>query len=339
MKTRRMLKIISALAALLIPAGLQAINLIHIFPHGDSDHSKSVNINDVTAMIDHMLRGYSNISDDMDGDMKVDINDVTVLIDYLLGGQWNWGYTGPTVPSEALEIEVNGVKFAMLPVEGGTYRGYDLQDFYMGQTEVTCALWEAVMGSPSHTIISQYDQSPWQPVDMTSWWGCQDFIAKLNELTGLEFHLPTICQWRYAASGGNKSQGYRYAGSDNLDEVAWYSDNEPSIYNHFGTGVVCYTVPVGLKKPNELGLYDMNGNVCEWVYDSPGYAQGDYLVPLDDIIHNQFQKVRMGGSTWESDSNNNSFSPATTGRSEPSNTALVGFVGLRLALQAPVADK
>ena len=123
-----------------------------------------------------------------------------------------------------------------------------LSTFYICQTEVTQELWQAVMGS---------NPSPYSgtnlPVSNISWDNCQEFISNLNQMTGKTFRLPTEAEWEYAARGGNKSQGYKYAGSNNVDEVAWYSSNT--------------THAVATKMPNELGLYDMSGNVWEWCHD------------------------------------------------------------------------
>ncbi len=130
-----------------------------------------------------------------------------------------------------------------------------LSTYHIGQTEVTQALWEAVMGSNP----SQYEGNPNRPVENVSWEDCQTFLSQLNQLTGVSFRLPTEAEWEYAARGGNKSHDYRYAGSDNIDEVCWYMSNLPS--QSYGTQ------PVSQKMPNELGLYDMSGNVYEWVID------------------------------------------------------------------------
>lgn len=170
---------------------------------------------------------------------------------------------------------VNGVKFTMVPVEGGTFtmgatseQGSDafdnekpahqvtLSDYYIGQTEVTQALWEAVMGS--NPSCHKGDNLP---VEQVSWDDCQVFIQKLNQLTGKQFRLSTEAEWEYAARGGRKSRGYKYAGGNNIGSVAWYCDNS-------GTG----THPVAAKQANELGVYDMSGNVWEWCSD----RYGDY---------------------------------------------------------------
>ena len=143
---------------------------------------------------------------------------------------------------------VNDVTFTMIEVEGN---GNDISDYYIGETEVTQALWQAVMG----TNPSEFSGNPQRPVEQVSWNKCQEFITKLNELTGKTFRLPTDAEWLYAAKGGNKSQGYTYSGSNNVADVAWYVGN-------------CYqTQNVKTKSPNELGIYDMSGNVAEWTSD------------------------------------------------------------------------
>ena len=162
-------------------------------------------------------------------------------------------------------IHVNDtLSFHMMDVKGGTFMMGDdntsnaspahqvtLSDYYIGQTEVTQALWKSVMGN-----IPTGNKNPSYPVGYVTYADCQNFIAKLNNLTGLHFQLPTEAEWEYAAMGGNKSHNYIYSGSNTIDDVAWYDQNSENKLHH-----------VGAKQPNELGIYDMSGNAWEWCAD------------------------------------------------------------------------
>ena len=134
-----------------------------------------------------------------------------------------------------------------------------LSSFYICKHEVTQEEWEAVMGSNPSNFEGKH-----LPVERVSWEDCQTFISKLNSITGKHYRLPTEAEWEYAARGGNRSNGYKYSGSNTLDDVAWYYDNSGK-----------KTHEVMTKSPNELGLYDMSGNVKEWCsdwYDGEYYA-------------------------------------------------------------------
>lgn len=197
-------------------------------------------------------------------------------------------------------LTVNGVQFTMVAVEGGTFtmgatseHGSDawddekpahkvtLSDYYIGQTEVTQALWEAVMGSnPSGHKGDNL------PVECVSWDDCQEFIQKLNQLTGKQFRLPTEAEWEYAARGGRKSRGCKYAGGNDIGSVAWYDGNSGK-----------ETHAVATKQANELGIYDMSGNVWEWCSDWYGdyqsSSQSDPQGPSSG-----FGRVRRGGGYY-----------------------------------------
>ena len=179
---------------------------------------------------------------------------------------------------EDLTFNVDGVSFKMIAVEGGTFKmgcndfrvnvnektihNVTLSSYYIGETQVAQALWKAVMGNnPS------YFKGDNLPVENVSWDDCQKFISKLNSMTGLNFRLPTEAQWEYAARGGRKSKGYKYSGSNNIDEVAWYEINSHTRTGWFGSKKDQQPHPVATKQPNELGLYDMGGNVWEWCSD------------------------------------------------------------------------
>lgn len=158
------------------------------------------------------------------------------------------------------------------------------KDFYMGETEVTQALWEFIMGSNPATF-----KDPNKPVEMVSWDECQEFINKLNIQTKATFRLPTEAEWEYVARGGNKTQRTQYSGSANPDEVGWYYANSQNS-----------THPVKSKKPNELGFYDMSGNVWEFCSDYKNkYPDGEVTDPVGSKPDKN--RVRRGGS-WDSES-------------------------------------
>ncbi len=199
---------------------------------------------------------------------------------------------------DGARITVNGVSFEMVRVEGGTFRmgataeqgtdAYDwekpvhsvtLSGYYIGKTEVTQALWQAVMGSnPSNFKGADL------PVEGVSWNNCQEFIQKLNSHTGRNFRLPTEAEWEFACRGGNNSRGYKYSGSNNLGSVAWYDGNSGN-----------QTHPVGTKAPNELGIYDMSGNVWEWCSDWYAYYTS-YSQTNPTGPHSGSGRVSRGGS-------------------------------------------
>lgn len=193
------------------------------------------------------------------------------------------------------EVTVNGVTFKMVKVEGGRFNMggtceqltpqddefpihvVTLDDYWIGETEVTQRLWSAVMNDNPSGFTGDLDL----PVERVMWIECQTFVNKLIELTGIEFRLPTESEWEYAARGGKYTHYYQYSGSDDIDEVAWHSGN-------------CTHV-VGQLQPNELGLYDMSGNVFEWCQD----WLGDYdMMPAEAPTGPETgeNRVRRGGS-------------------------------------------
>jgi len=205
-------------------------------------------------------------------------------------------------------IEVNGVKFEMVGVEGGTFRmgGTDaevsksvkedelpvhdvtLDNFKIGKHEVTAALWEAVTGT-----LPFGNQGPDYPVGNVSWYDAQAFIAKLNALTGRKFRLPTEAEWEYAARGGKKTRYYSLAGAPYAAPVAQYNFDDMK------------TRPVGRKQPNELGIHDMSGNAWEWVQDRhAAYAAEPVTNPTGPVATQSGEDLRImrGGSaatTWD----------------------------------------
>ena len=254
-------------------------------------------------------------------------------------------------PQNAMTITVKGVSFKMIRVQGDTFtmgateeQGSDacdnekpvkkvtLSTYYIGETEVTQELWQAVMGSnpsyfkPKKIIASRYSydafvedakrlnakkpgsikiptQQEWdaamvttsgslkRPVEQVSWDDCQEFIRRLNQLTGKKFRLPTEAEWEFAARGGTKSRGYKYSGGTDIGTVAWYWENagtKGESSPDYGTHVV------KTKQPNELGLYDMSGNVYEWCQDwYRKYSGGAQTNPQGPSTG--FSRVNRGG--------------------------------------------
>ena len=232
-------------------------------------------------------------------------------------------------PTIKLQAELNKLLDNMVYVSGGTFTmgatseqgsdAYDdekpthsvtLSSFYLCKYEVTQALWQEVMGvNPSNLEGDNL------PVEQVSWNECQTFIFRLNILTGKNFRLPTEAEWEYAARGGNRSRGYKYSGSNTLSDVAWYDGNGGS-----------ETHPVGSKSPNELGLYDMSGNVWEWCSDWYGtYSSSSQTNPAG--YSSGSDRVFRGGC-W--------YGVASSCRSSYRNYELPDFrhysLGLRLAL-------
>ena len=205
----------------------------------------------------------------------------------------------PVTNSDNISIPVkDGISIDMVRVEAGTFtmgatpemedpyywekpthQVTLTNDYYIGKYEVTQALWQTVMG---------YNPSKFKgdnlPVEQVSWDDCQEFISKLNRITGKAFRLPTEAEWEYAARGGNKSRGYQYCGSSNLSDVAWYEDNSGS-----------KTHDVGSKQANELGIYDMSGNVLEWCQDwFDSYSSSSLVNPTG--VNSGSKRVIRGGS-------------------------------------------
>ena len=304
------------------------LNIIE-FENADVNMDGAVTSADVTVLYNHLL-GHENMltyACDINHDGAITSSDVTAVYEVMLGGEED---------SDITTYTVNGVSFNMIKVKGGTFMmgcddddneasDYDkpahqvtLDDYSIGQTEVTQELWRAVMGINSTSMF----QGNKHPVENVSRYQCELFVDKLNQLTGLNFRLPTEAEWEYAACGGSKSKGFKYSGSDNLEAVAWYYSNsyfQDSTNPDFGTHAV------GLKEPNELGAYDMSGNVYEWCIDFANhYKPEPQTNPVGDEFSNNF--IMRGGS-WDS--------TATKCRAKIRNSQSNSgswLIGLRLAL-------
>ena len=202
------------------------------------------------------------------------------------------------VQAQDRHYTVNGVKFTMKHVKGGAFmmgatdndamaeadekpaHSVSVVDYYIGETEVTQELWKAVMGNnPAKFKGENY------PIENVSFNDCVRFVEKLSQLTGRRFRLPTEAEWEYAARGGQRSKGYRYAGANDTTSVAWlYTDS-----------LWVRHMPVAAKRPNELGLYDMSGSVWEWCDTMYEPYQGAWGNWFNRLIRNRFKVVRGGG--------------------------------------------
>ncbi len=212
-----------------------------------------------------------------------------------------------------LTFTINGIPFTMIRVEGDS-----VTTFYIGETEVTQELWKAVMDKvdfetnpPEFEGVSQRDYIGSQrPMCFVNWYACQQFTNRLNKATGCTFRLPTEAEWEFAAKGGKSSKGYLYSGSNDIDKVAWYDGNTG------GKG----SCDVKTKAPNELGLYDMSGNVSEWVSDE-----------WDDAYHTDTPiswRIVRGGSWFDQEEG-----CRVSSREGEDEEASFDTVGFRLALE------
>ena len=207
----------------------------------------------------------------------------------------NTNNSSSTSSATGLSAELNKLINNMVYVSGGTFimggdessdqtptHSVTLSSYYICKYEVTQALWRAVMGSNPSKFKGDN-----LPVEQVSWNDCQTFINRLNSYTGRNFRLPTEAEWEFAARGGNYSRRYKYSGSNYLGDVAWYGGDYTGERPH----------PVGTKQANELGLYDMSGNVWEWCSDWYGsyssYSQTNPTGPNSGV-----ERVIRGGSCY-----------------------------------------
>ena len=238
------------------------------------------------------------------------------------------------MPVQGLDMifNVKGVTFNMIYVEGGRFTMGAMEgdqsaftnekpahevkltyDYYIGQTEVTQALWKAVMNNNPSTMEGDN-----LPVNNVLWVEADAFTKQLSQLTGYTFNLPTEAEWEYAARGGKESKGYLYAGSNNVNEVAWYSDNSGG-----------KTHDVGTQKPNELGIYDMSGNAWEWCSDWLAPYSAEAQVDPTGPATGEYHVYRGGG--W-------GYGKIFTRSSHRRNTTQ-GYVETALGLRVALREK
>lgn len=232
--------------------------------------------------------------------------------------------------SNVIEIKVGNISFEMIKVKAGNFvmgctaeqndacdsdespyhKVTISKDFYIGKYEVTQELWNAVMGNNPSRFIG-FDN----PVEMINWNECATFCSELSRITGKQFRIPTEAEWEYAARGGHNATPSKYSGSSFYDNVAWYSGNCESKPH-----------PVGGKTPNELGIYDMSGNVWEWCYDWYGGYSGN--TQTDPVGPNSgTYRILRGGSWYE-----NGTSCRITNRRNFNPTNKYYDIGLRIVL-------
>ena len=249
--------------------------------------------------------------------------------------------SGETTEADFVEMQYD---IEMVYVEGGTFMmgctpeqegdcddrekpAYEvtLRDFYIGKYEVTQKQWREIMGTDLllqlNTVIGV--EAPLSgkkdnyPMYYVSWEDALEFIERLNGEAGSSYRLPTEAEWEYAARGGNQSRGYKYSGSDNVGAVAWFSDNSKSM-----------THPVGTKEANELGIYDMSGNVNEWVSDWFGdYSDKPQINPTGPESGKYPYRVFRGGGWF-----NGAWYARASYRNAGGSRGRTGDVGFRLAL-------
>lgn len=237
------------------------------------------------------------------------------------------------VPTQKLPQPIMELIHDMVKVEGGTFtmgatpeQGEDafedempahkvtLSNFSIGRYPITQDQWEAVMGNnPSHFKGEKL------PVESVSWFDCQEFAKKLSEMTGRHFRLPTEAEWEYAARGGKKGKRYKFSGGHILEQIGWYNENSGNTSHE-----------VGKKSPNELGLYDMSGNIWEWVQDWKGdFTEDDQVNPTGP--ETGIERVcRGGGWNREIDRARVSY------RGDDQPTLRYCSLGLRIALEESI---
>ena len=298
---------------------------------GDVNRDGSINTADVTAIYSFIISGeesgFTAGQANVNGDSDVNTADVTAVYNNIING----------APQT---FTIDGVSFKMMPVEAGTFlMGAPDDDtkaqeaelpqhevtltksYSMAETETTQKLWNVIMGNNPSNNTSSFNN----PVEQVTWDEIQNFCAALNSILADQigdkvFRLPTEAEWEYAARGGNKSQGYKYSGGDDPNEIAWYISNSEE-----------RTHEVATKKPNELGLYDMNGNIWERCYDyKRKYSEAPQTDPIGPITPSS---VLLRGGSFYNVSMLMRLSYRSTSGDKDARSKYQGF---RLVLGAPI---
>jgi len=309
-KNTRVVDVFFQKTSLTLVVGATSVLPVFVIPPDATDQTLTwLSNNPDVATVDHdgkvtaIAEGLAVITvTTVDGNYKakcgikvIDIQEIEMI--FVEGGTFTMGCTGDDC-----------YYYEELPAHQVTLSSYSISKYL-----VTQKLWKTIMGyNPSCFIGDNL------PVEQVSWYDTQNFIDKLNQITGKKYSLPTEAQWEFAARGGNNSNRTVYSGSNNLDEVAWYSSNSKQC-----------TQPVGIKAPNELGIYDMSGNVYEWVSDwFEDYSSLPQTDPQGAV--SGYAKVARGGGWFSAD-----FACRSTYRVSglPSKTS--DYPGFRLALSKP----
>ena len=237
-------------------------------------------------------------SDDLSDDIKDAVQDIVASMTFVKGGKFTMGSEFASSPDEQPPHSVT------------------LSDYYLAKVTVTQKQWSVIFGE-NPLWSDNYGKGDKYPANFVSFEQAKLFIQRLNELSGIEFRMPTEAEWEYAACGGQLSHDYTHSGSNDAGEVAWSSENSDGRMH-----------PSAMLLPNELGIYDMSGNVWEWCSDYYGeYTSESETNPVGPSTGTK-RVVRGGSFTYESN-----YSRCKTRNSlSPSNQSLA--VGLRLAISA-----